>query len=286
MNKIIFIGLLLLSFGSFGQTKITAPLVRNSPADNYAVTFDSLQRGGMHVYATIAERNAIPAGLRKKGMLAAVDTIIYQLKTGLNNTDWQLFAIAGQIGPQGIQGIQGVVGITGSQGIQGITGANGIAGVAGANGSQGIQGNQGTAGTVGPAGLNWRGSWTSGTSYIINDAVGYGGASWFCILATSGTTTPNLDPTHWALLASQGATGATGTQGPTGATGIAGTNGTQGAIGATGPQGIQGPAGAQGIAGAASRDRPPEEARGKVEIESGAASAPSPRACGKRLRGN
>jgi hypothetical protein len=103
--------------------------------------------------------------------------------------------------------------------------------VAGPQGVQGPIGPQGVAGPVGPAGLNWQSSWVSGTSYIADDAVGYGGASWFCILATSGTTTPDLDTTHWALLASQGAqgpAGATGAQGPTGATGATGATGVSG----------------------------------------------------------
>lgn len=104
-------------------------------------------------------------------------------------------------------------------------------GPVGPTGAQGIQGIQGPIGPVGPAGLNWQGAWVSGTSYVADDAVGYDGASWFCILATSGTTTPDLDPTHWALLASQGAQGIQGEQGPTGA---------QGPIGATGPQGDPG----------------------------------------------
>lgn len=89
-------------------------------------------------------------------------------------------------------------------------------------GPQGIQGPSGSPGAVGPAGLTWRGSWISGTSYVANDAVSYGGASWFCILATSGTTTPNLDTANWALLASQGAIGPSGAQGPTGPQGPSG----------------------------------------------------------------
>jgi hypothetical protein len=90
----------------------------------------------------------------------------------------------------------------------------------GAQGPQGVQGPAGPLGPVGPAGLEWQGSWVSGTSYVADDAVGYGGASYFCILATSGTTTPNLATTNWALLASQGAQGIQGVQGPTGAQGV------------------------------------------------------------------
>jgi hypothetical protein len=101
---------------------------------------------------------------------------------------------------------------------------------AGAQGIQGPVGPAGPVGPVGPAGLNWQSSWVSGSSYVVDDAVGYGGASYFCILATSGTITPDLDTTHWALLAAQGAqgpAGATGAQGPTGPQGIPGLPGTE-----------------------------------------------------------
>jgi len=89
----------------------------------------------------------------------------------------------------------------------------GLVGPTGPIGAQGPIGPQGVPGPVGPAGLNWQGAWVSGTSYVIDDAVGYGGASYFCILATSGTTDPATDTTHWALLASQGAIGPQGPQG-------------------------------------------------------------------------
>jgi len=108
--------------------------------------------------------------------------------------------------------------------------ASAVAGPVGPAGPQGVQGPigpDGPIGPVGPAGLEWQGAWVSGTSYVADDAVGYDGASWFCILATSGTTPPDTDTTHWALLASQGAQGPqgpTGAQGPEGAQGPAGTN--------------------------------------------------------------
>ena len=90
------------------------------------------------------------------------------------------------------------------------------------SGAQGPIGPQGVPGPVGPAGLNWQGAWVSGASYVADDAVGFGGASYFCINATSGTTAPNADP-DWALLASQGATGP---QGPQGIQGIQGPSGS------------------------------------------------------------
>ena len=84
-------------------------------------------------------------------------------------------------------------------------------------GPVGPTGPQGVAGPVGPAGLEWQGAWVSGATYAVDDAVGYDGASWFCISATSGTTAPDLDPTHWALLAAEGAQGPQGPQGIPGA---------------------------------------------------------------------
>jgi hypothetical protein len=96
----------------------------------------------------------------------------------------------------------------------------------GSAGPQGVQGPAGPPGPVGPAGLNWQGAWVSGDSYVEDDAVGYDGASWFCINATSGTTAPDLDTANWALLASQGAIGPQGVQGPQGAQGPVGPSGS------------------------------------------------------------
>jgi hypothetical protein len=88
----------------------------------------------------------------------------------------------------------------------------------GAPGAQGPIGPQGVAGPVGPAGLNWQGSWSALGTYVIDDAVGYGGASWFCIDPVGpSAVTPDSDPTNWALLASQGSPGPQGPQGIAGA---------------------------------------------------------------------
>ena len=96
-------------------------------------------------------------------------------------------------------------------------------------GAQGPVGPQGVPGPVGPAGLNWQGSWSNTGVYVADDAVGFGGASYFCINAVGPSlTNPSLDTVNWALLASQGATGPQG------------------------PQGIQGPQGPPGAAGVGS----------------------------------
>lgn len=102
---------------------------------------------------------------------------------------------------------------------------------AGPAGSQGVQGPAGPVGPVGPAGLEWRGVWAAATSYVADDAVGYSGASYFCILDITGNvsnTNPSTDTVHWALLAAQGAQGVQGVQGP---------EGSQGPVGPQGPAG-------------------------------------------------
>tara|TARA_R110000868_G_scaffold409454_1_gene694949 strand:+ start:1130 stop:2551 length:1422 start_codon:yes stop_codon:yes gene_type:complete len=155
----------------------------------------------------------------------------------------------GGTGPQGPQGEQGVAGPTGPQGIPGSTGG---AGTTGATGPQGIQG---VAGPIGPAGLNWQGVWSASGVYAADDAVGFGGASWFCINPTGpNVLSPDLDPTNWALLASEGATGPAGPTGAAGVAGAAGATGPQGpagSIGLTGAQGIQGIQGLTGLTGPA-----------------------------------
>ena len=102
--------------------------------------------------------------------------------------------------------------------------------------SVGPTGPVGPQGATGAQGLNWQGVWDTNSEYVLNDAVGYDGASYFNILgiSTSNNDNPSVDTTHWALLASQGAVG------PAGATGATGPAGANGAVGATGPQGLPG----------------------------------------------
>lgn len=98
-------------------------------------------------------------------------------------------------------------------------------GPTGPQGNPGVQGIPGTPGAVGPAGLEWQGAWNKNTSYVANDAVGFSGASYFCILAIPGSAlnqNPENDTTHWALLAAQGAQGIQGVQGSMGPMGPAG----------------------------------------------------------------
>ncbi len=160
---------------------------------------------------------------------------------------------AGPQGPQGPTGPAGPAGVDGADGAQGPAGADGPQGIPGI---QGIQGPKGDAGPPSPAGLTWQGAWDNATAYVLNDAVGYNGASYFCISAHTGSQpTENVNDTKWALIAAQGAKGddgadgAQGPAGPTGPQGLTGPAGPAGATGATGPTGADGAMGPQGPAG-------------------------------------
>lgn len=61
---------------------------------------------------------------------------------------------------------------------------------------------------IGPsadAGINWRGAWSSATSYAVNDAVSIGGSSYICTAANTNQQPPNA--TYWDVLAQEGASG-------------------------------------------------------------------------------
>lgn len=91
----------------------------------------------------------------------------------------------------------------------------------GPTGATGATGATGPTGPTGPAGLVWRGAWSAGTAYAVNDAVTYLGSSYRRTVAGTTPTNPASDSTNWELLASKGDTGATGATGATGPTGPA-----------------------------------------------------------------
>ncbi len=155
---------------------------------------------------------------------------------------------AGAQGPTGLTGATGATGPQGPQGTTGATGSQGPTGLTGATGPQGASGPQGATGPTGPAGLNWQGTWSSGTGYAVNDAVAYNGSSYISIQAGSNEE-PDTSSSYWTLLSQAGAAGATGPQGGAGAQGPTGLTGATGATGPQGPQGTTGATGSQGPAG-------------------------------------
>jgi hypothetical protein len=100
-------------------------------------------------------------------------------------------------------------------------------------------------------GLKWQGAWDTNITYHGGDVVSYQGSSYIATGRNTGGSSPTSVGTNWAVLAAQGATGATGPAGTTGATGPAGVAGPTGTTGATGPAGPTGTAGTAGATGPA-----------------------------------
>lgn len=57
--------------------------------------------------------------------------------------------------------------------------------------------------------FNFKGAYAGGTAYVANDVVSSGGASYICILASTGNVTSNA--TYWSVMASAGTNGTNGT---------------------------------------------------------------------------
>jgi len=116
---------------------------------------------------------------------------------------------AGATGPAGPQGPAGSTGAAGAIGPQGPIGPAGATGPAGPLGPTGLTGPAGVTGATGPQGppVTFRGTWSSGTSYAIGDAVAESGNS-YVALAASTAIDPATDVAgsggHWAVLAAQG----------------------------------------------------------------------------------
>lgn len=61
--------------------------------------------------------------------------------------------------------------------------------------SKGDQGNQGPQGVS----FTWRGPWSSGTDYVVNDVVSHNGSTYIAIAPSTGQAPPNA--TYWNLMA-------------------------------------------------------------------------------------
>lgn len=215
------------------QGWITSPATNNGlalTADVAGVQFDSKENDltGHAAVLDVTLASAGPMGpAGPTGMTGAAGPAGVMGQTGLT----------GPVGPMGAQGLQGVQGL---QGPQGVAGPAGAMGATGATGSTGPAGAQGPAGVAGAAGMVFRGSYSSGTNYVLNDAVSYLGSSYMSIAASNHGNTPGLSPAFWSVLAAAGAAGAQGPSGATGPTGAQGAAGPQGLAGATGPAGALG----------------------------------------------
>jgi hypothetical protein len=183
------------------------------------------------VLETTAERNAIPAGYRYKGMIVYIKATREYYKfdyvgtenntANANNSNWQLVSFHTHSNLPALT----LLGVN-SSGLPTWNGSPFSSGSSGGTGT-GPQGPQGTTGAQGPQGIAGSGSGGSGTQ----GPQGVPGSSG----SGSGTQGPQ---------GAQGAQGAigVGAQGPQGAQGVVG-------VGAQGPQGNAGLAGTQGPQG-------------------------------------
>jgi hypothetical protein len=97
------------------------------------------------------------------------------------------------------------------------------------------------SGGGGGGSINWRGAWSAGAYYEIDDAVSRNGSSYLCIQAHSNHEPPSS--TYWGVLAQKGDTGAQGLPG------LKGDKGDTGEPGLPGDKGDKGDTGAQGAVG-------------------------------------
>ena len=100
MKKILFILSLFISVASFAQTKVTAPLNKNSNADTtYSTHIDSLGKGGYIPFSLKSNMLLLPFAQRTVGQLvygSDVDSFYY-FKGGINNGNLFGFKLGGSV---------------------------------------------------------------------------------------------------------------------------------------------------------------------------------------------
>jgi len=199
--------------GPAGPQGLQGPTGATGPTGSQGPSGADYQPDAVGLFSGRSSYNTQPSAF---SYLATDQALIY-FKLSATSGDWSngiAFGIGpqgpqgstGAVGPQGPTGPQGVTGATGAVGPQGLTGATGAQGPAGAQGPQGIQG---VAGANGAKGAQWRGAYSAGTTYVVDDVVQSNGSAWIAILGGTGNAPPTLPTTsntYWNLLA--GASGA------------------------------------------------------------------------------
>ena len=147
---------------------------------------------------------------RVKKTLVDNDMIPVGTRDVINKSDYQDTAITfkdlkSQLGGAGSQGPQGPAGPPGADGSTGSTGATGPIG---------------PPGPVGAAGLNFTGTWSAASSYVVDDVAFFDGSSYVCTNPVGPSATdPSVDTANWTFLALQGLDGPQGPIGPIGPAG-------------------------------------------------------------------
>ncbi len=184
--------------------------------------------GGI-AYATIPGPDGVIHGCysNKNGALRVIDSSA-SCKAGETALNFNQTGPQGATGPQGVQGEPGLVwrgtwnALTSYVVDDAVEfGGSSYVAVAPSVGSQppspdwnvlASQGATGPQGVQGEPGLVWRGTWNAVTSYVVDDAVEFGGSSYVAVTPSVGSQPPSPD---WDLLASRGATGPPGPPGDT-----------------------------------------------------------------------
>ena len=154
--------------------------------------FNILKKG--RVKKTLVDSDMIPVGTR--------DTIN---KSKYYDTAISFKSLETQLGGSGGTGPQGPAGPPGADGAPGATGPTGPIG---------------PAGPVGAAGLNFTGTWSAASSYVVDDVAFFDGSSYVCTNPVGPSATdPSVDTANWTFLALQGLDGPQGPIGPIGPAG-------------------------------------------------------------------
>lgn len=127
----------------------------------------------------------------------AVKTYVDSALSGTSGTS----GTSGVSGTSGTSGSSGISGTSGTSGSSGASGTSGTSGISGTSGSSGASGTSGTSGTSG-GGINWRGAWQDGTSYIVNDIIQLNSVSYIAIVdnVASSSNEPGVGgswQTYW-----------------------------------------------------------------------------------------
>jgi hypothetical protein len=147
---------------------------------------------------------------RVKKTLVDNDMIPIGTRDAINRSDYQDTAITFKDLETQLGGAGGV----GPQGPAGPPGANGL------TGNTGAQGPIGPPGPVGAAGLNFTGTWSAASSYVVDDVAFFDGSSYVCTNPVGPSATdPSVDTANWTFLALQGLDGPQGPIGPIGPAG-------------------------------------------------------------------
>ena len=194
---------------------------------NISNFFNIIKKGRLK--SQLTDNDMIPVGTRD-----VTNKSVYQ-DTAISFKDLETqLGGAGGVGPQGPPGANGIsatitVGTT-TTGAAGTSATVTNVGNASAAEFEFVipEGNPGVAGPPGPvgaAGLNFTGTWSASSAYVVDDVAFFGGSSYVCTSPVGPSATdPSVDTANWAFLALQGLQGIQGNPGIQGPAGPQGPN--------------------------------------------------------------